>query len=433
MIEIIREEDWGHTQEKSLPKDIRQMGRTDIGDRIYVEDLAYHFLHPYDNPGEKTAYVLLGKFENYSGRQCTFVEAAIRLEEVSFEGELPLWNDNTWAYIYKQLKREYDSMVIVGWAMDIKGQQANMTARMEALHQNNFGGTHQILFLMDSLEGEEAFYGSRNGRMSRREGFYIYYDKNQCANLPPITKHEERLPESTMSEADNEWEKQAQERAVRKNNLEKELQPATEEKVRGEKWYKGENSRMRGGNYRKQVIEREERKGAPSYASSFVLLAVICVLGFAAYTNHRKMQAMEETLARMNGGAAMATEQTETGAVNVETVAGNVTKQEESESQPSETTTTETGTSAGGDLNQIIVESETVSQSSATGSEAEPAMTEAQTYLAQGYYMVQKGDTLVSICKKIYQTTAMMDQLCEVNDIEDQDSIYAGQKLILPN
>ena len=139
MIEIIREEDWEHTQEKALPKDIRQMGRPDIGDRIYVEDMAYHFLHPYDNPDEKTAYVLLGRFQNYSGRQCTFVEAAIRLEEVSFDGDMPLWNDNTWAYIYKQLKREYDSMVIVGWAMDIKGQQAGMTDRIETLHQNNFG------------------------------------------------------------------------------------------------------------------------------------------------------------------------------------------------------------------------------------------------------------------------------------------------------
>lgn len=60
-------------------------------------------------------------------------------------------------------------------------------------------------------------------------------------------------------------------------------------------------------------------------------------------------------------------------------------------------------------------------------------MTEAQSYLDQGYYIVQKGDSLVGICKRIYQTTALMDKLCEVNGIEDADSIYAGQKLLLPN
>lgn len=65
--------------------------------------------------------------------------------------------------------------------------------------------------------------------------------------------------------------------------------------------------------------------------------------------------------------------------------------------------------------------------------EATTVLTEAQTYLNQGYYVVQKGDSLVGICKKIYQTTAMMDKLCEVNGIDNQDEIYAGQKLILPN
>lgn len=489
MIEIIREEEWEHTQEKSLPKDIRQMGRPDIGDRIYVEDQVYHFLHPYDNPDEKTAYVLLGRFENYSGRQCTFVEAAVRLDEVAFEGELPLWNDNTWAYIYKQLKREYDSMIIVGWAMDIKGQLAGMTPRIEALHQSNFGGAHQVLFLMDSLEKEEAFYGIRSGRMSRREGFYIYYDKNQQAG------HRQSIPEeipeeSAVPEEENEWERQAEERAARKSTAEKEKQSEQEERPKREKWIKGEfgerffreNSPAQSGNYRKQVIAQEERRGASSYGTTLVLLAVVCVLGIAAYTNNQKMNAMEATLAQMNGGGTMATERTESqepDGVIVETVEGNVTKQENtSEEQTaendtvtngeesaqtngsgavtenaatsvtgtttadgnavangSEATTTEgtgtpnpeTGTDAAGTTDQ------TAGIGSGTATAADPAMTEAQTYLAQGYYIVQKGDTLVSICKKIYQTTAMMDKLCDTNDIEDQDAIYAGQKLILPN
>ena len=46
---------------------------------------------------------------------------------------------------------------------------------------------------------------------------------------------------------------------------------------------------------------------------------------------------------------------------------------------------------------------------------------------------VQKGDSLVGICRKIYQTTAMMDKVCEANGIDDPDAIYAGQYLTLPN
>ena len=49
--------------------------------------------------------------------------------------------------------------MIVGWALDIKGQLPNMTAHLEALHQRNFGGKRQILFLMDSLECEVVLTG----------------------------------------------------------------------------------------------------------------------------------------------------------------------------------------------------------------------------------------------------------------------------------
>ena len=58
---------------------------------------------------------------------------------------------------------------------------------------------------------------------------------------------------------------------------------------------------------------------------------------------------------------------------------------------------------------------------------------ESQTYLKQGYYVVQQGDNLAAICRKIYQTTAMMDKVCEANGIDDPDAIYAGQYLTLPN
>ena len=61
------------------------------------------------------------------------------------------------------------------------------------------------------------------------------------------------------------------------------------------------------------------------------------------------------------------------------------------------------------------------------------AMSESDIYLQQGYYVVQSGDNLAGICRKIYHTTAMMNALCVANDIEDPDAIFAGQKLLLPN
>ncbi len=44
-------------------------------------------------------------------------------------------------------------------------------------------------------------------------------------------------------------------------------------------------------------------------------------------------------------------------------------------------------------------------------------------------YTIQKGDTLWNLAKK-YKTT--IDTLVKLNDIEDPDSIYAGDKIMIP-
>ena len=568
MIEIIRQENAGGSYApRELPKEIKQIGSPDIGDRIYVEDGAYQALHPFDSLEEKRAYVLLGKFENCSGRQCVFVEAVIPLLEMSFDGELPLWNDHTWAYIYKQLKREYDSMVIVGWAMDIKGQLPNMTVRLENLHLNHFGGAHQTLFLMDSLEREEAFYSNRNGHLYRREGFYIYYDKERAKARSRAHRAAEKTEENACvydvqsgfagsihiesgMQEEQAAEKSAEklygsgvsfEERMRMDEPEQEKsgdglhgsgmsfeermrmdEPESKEKQAlsgrwiGEEEISGkkEGTELRG-EYRKRVVEEEETKRTPSYASTLLLAMVVCALGVTAYLNHEKMSAMEETLAQMRQTQTVSTEEeaeqtkgTELGEmpdVEVENVAGNVEKQDETvagadgavtsvstdaagagaangvgtsvntadtagsagpagnaagasgSAAPDGTGTagdTAAGVSGGTASDGAAASDGTASDSGAagsadtagaldgasgTGTEASgntsetAATTEAQTYLKQGYYVVQKGDSLVGICRKIYQTTAMMDKLCEVNGIEDEDAIYAGQYLTLPN
>lgn len=545
MIEIIREEDWEHTSEKkALPKDIKQIGRPDIGDRIYVEDHVYQFLHPYDSQNEKTAYVLLGRFENYAGRQCTFVEAAIRLEEMNFEGELPLWNDQTWAYIYKKLKKEYESMVIVGWAMDIKGQLPNMTVRIEGMHQNNFGGVHQVLFLMDTLENEEAFYGSRSGHLYRREGFYIYYNKHipdqlnstmqqlkeeqekmipyrdeeypfagenphgvidsfieerlQNEGFPLMKEGLQGVPVFRNDTGKNETAQAAGESgdedpAVSGKGQENEDRPLFEDALKfgeskplGEE-FSSDDDTVRVGTYRKKIMEKEDKQRTPSYAYSLLLAVIVCVLGITAFQNYQKMNTLEAALAQMKGGQPAGADQkqkTEQGDVNIETVSGNIKKQNEDqasdekkdkeakqepervgtekqegvqsqsaedtkpaeEAKPAEDTKPvqepekeETGQQQDQAADKAKTDQQTNGAKSSetakkdqTEQKDKPVSAEANTYLEQGYYIVQKGENLAGICRKIYQTTAVMDKLCELNDIEDKDSIFAGQYLKLP-
>lgn len=449
MIEIIREESWDSTQEKKgLPKNIKQIGTPDIGDRIYIENKTYQYLHPYHCLTEKLAYVLLGRFEDYGGRKCTFVEAAIFLEKMEFDGGLPVWNDDTWAYLYRELNHEYDDMVIVGWALDIKGQLPNLTAPLEKLHRTYFGGTRQILYLMDSLEGEEYFYGLKNGYLHRREGYYIYFDQTIPTRLNEAMdslRREEAETEKRSQYQDTEPERKREQITGQRENL-----PENENHQEG----------YRNVSYREYLREQAGKKEArPAYASTILLAAVVIALGLAAFQNYRKMNAMEETLAQMNTAKAVVetetTEDTEHYGIKVENINGSVTPESEENGQltddadevaqngeavqPTETGEILTGevTAESGNDGQSIESQNTETAETQTEETAAAAGqtsgTAEQSYLAQGYYIVQEGDSLVGICKKVYQTTAMMDKLCEVNGIENPDAIYAGQYLTLPN
>ena len=436
MIEIIREESFDSEQEKrELPKNIRQIGSPDIGDRIYIENKVHEYMHPYDALQEKTVYVLLGRFENNLGRQCVFVEAAICLEEIAFEGECPVWSDDSWAYLYKKLKHAYDNMVIVGWAMDIRGQLPNLTVAIEKLHRTYFGGEHQILYLMDSLEKEDAFYSLKNGYLKRRAGYYIYYEQKQ-SDLSAVIE-----------------EKREKDTEIREEEYEKE----------------------RINSYRNYLQKKEQKtKLIPSYGLSILLFFVVCGLGFAAFQNHQKMNAMETALMQMNHAtAAEAETETEASAseenvtVKVESVEGNITPQDDTqtagqngmqtdvaqlpaESDAADSTQTAEQDNTTADTTLATAESVTTQSGAQTATEnntaqqsdtqtnnataqTSAASSEAAQYLSQGYYIVQKGDSLVGICRKVYNTTAMMDKLCETNGIENPDAIYEGQYLTLPN
>lgn len=47
------------------------------------------------------------------------------------------------------------------------------------------------------------------------------------------------------------------------------------------------------------------------------------------------------------------------------------------------------------------------------------------------YYIIQPGDTMVSICMKQFQSLEKMDDILKLNHIEDKDKIVAGQKIKL--
>lgn len=512
MIEIVQQTTKTEDKlENKLPKNIRQIGNPEKDFRIYMEDYVYTYLHPAQINGMETGMlprllILLGEINHFSNRSCAFVSGALQVEDKEYPDMLPELNDRTWRQIHREMQQYFQNCEIVGWVLDIPGNTLEITVEMEEMHRRNFVSQYQFFFLMDSKEREEAFYTWKSGRLTRKEGYFIYYEKNPQMQEYMISRREALFGEQKKPE---------------------------------------EVSDRAASNYRKMMMEKKEnvskqRTGILSYLTSILTILVLCTVSVILLGNLRRMEDMEQTISVMSTVIESTEKDNPTNQVAVETISGNIlpieneassadleeekemqetkknanqtetdmqmgsdnnpetdkqmqtdnqsgsNKQTESdrelgnvkqtESQPESGKQTETGSqlqsgeqtetgsqpqsgeqtetsghpengkqsetgsqTGNGKQSETDSQQETNAQSSKSKKNKKPKKdaseetpSEADIYRAQGYYIVQEGDSLRQICYKIYKTYTMMDALCKANKIDNQDFIYSGQKIILP-
>lgn len=181
-------------------KNIRQIGTPSEDNKIYMEDHVYRRLHQ-DDFRECHVYVFMGHTECKDG-YATFIEGVIPVTKMIFEQNLPIWTNQAWSEVFHKIRECYEDSIIVGWAIDIKGFAPKMTEKLEQIHREEFGGVHQMLLLMDSLEQEECFYVRKQNHLCRQTGFYIYYNLKRKEEKPSVEVEVARhLPiEQYMSE-----------------------------------------------------------------------------------------------------------------------------------------------------------------------------------------------------------------------------------------
>lgn len=432
MIEIIQEENWDGVQERrSLPRNVKQMGTPDSGERIYIENDAYQKMHPYGKCPEKLVYVLMGRFDKVTENDCTFIEDAIEMPEIEFQGNLPVWTDESWGCLYRKLCPEHDKMVIVGWAVDICGQFPGMTAQLEYIHHNYFGGTHQVLMLLDTLEREEVFYSNKNGYLKRRTGFYI------CNNGVLLHKEEKRNESKTKEHSEN--------RVGTVYDEDVRCQADEEEFRRQENYREYLNNRRAEMNSFRMPPQKQGIS-----MSTILLLLVVGALGYSTWQNQKKADEMQQTLAQMTsiqtevqkdwGDEHVNGESSDETIVRVEEIIGSVipdTSQsvvETNDEQQSLLNEQDNNISTQIPLETTQIPSTQMQETEVVEEQkvSTEVLAETNIYLQQGYYIVQSGDSLAGICQKIYHTSAMLEQICKLNAIENPDAIYAGQYLKLP-
>ena len=167
MIEIVTDKD------RNL-KNLKQIGTPKDEDKIYIENFAYARMKE-DSYKEKRVFVLMGHTERMQGKYATFIEAVIPVRAIEFVAGAPRWNNTIWNDVFREIKRLYEDMIIVGWALDLKGMPLKLTPELSRQHREYFGGAHQLMMLLDTIEQDETFFVYKENKLVPKDGFYIYH------------------------------------------------------------------------------------------------------------------------------------------------------------------------------------------------------------------------------------------------------------------
>lgn len=405
-----------------MPKNIRQIGKSSSSKKIYVEDYVMTYIKQL--PGEDYSAccvaVLVGQYVKSTQGRCIFISGAVLVENIDIASGIIFTNEH-WTAIYESIKKYFADAEIVGWFLGGPGYLLEDKERVLKAHIDNFAGQDKTLLTFDNMEKEEAFYFYENGQLSKQEGFYIYYEKNEEMQNYMIESRESPSEEEHFDD-----------------RVSRDIRTLLQSK--------------KSSNENKSTSHLV-------YAAGTLLAVIILVVGAAILSNYDQMKNMQITLdtlsdnikqvesvflknaqdtssidkneqsSDVNKGAAVDNILEAEGSLYVEVVPGEVmplpsteNKDNSKEEAQANSVTQEQGneSSANNDEEDDIEES-SGGQDIETNASAEVK-----------YYTVKAGDSLAGISYKLYKSANYISVIKKLNNIEDEDMIYIGQRLILP-
>ncbi len=280
----------------------------------------------------------------------------------------PTFTQELWKQLLAEKGKYFNSLDVVGWYVDLPQSNHNVQMDLLKIQVEQFGKQNQICFQKERQEGESGFWRCENGTWQREEGYAIYYEKNE--------------------------------------NLEAYFM---EHKVKLMQLDENGEAKQKGGMFRLALGENKGRalwSGRIAKAGGMVATIAFVVMAVTVLQQKGELDELSKTVSTLAGQNE---QENESGKdVVVEEVKGEVT------------TTLEEQTTA-------------QAQKETKNKDTEEEKTETEQVNASvSYYTVKEGETLFQICMKIYNDSDMLEKLREANNLDEDYSIYEGQKLILP-
>ncbi len=370
--------------EQQLPKNIRQIGSPVGHTKVYIEDYVITFLNALamDRNTFVRGAILFGEKKNISNDTVIFIRGAIEGQNLELDLDEAVFDDAVWREIYQQKDRFFPDLEVMGWALSRMGFSVRLNDKIKKTHFENFPGEGKVLYMVDHLEQEDAFYVYRGQDLARQSGYYIYYERNPMMQ-DYLVERNQKIREAESYE--NMLEAQRDEKVIRQ--------------------FREKISKKAKANNRRGVIRK---------ATSVAAAAMVVMVGGTMYYYAKSDPSMD--LKDMVRGA-------------VETMGDGISQQisDDEEDQIPATLETEEDTTS--------QETETTAEKASSETKETEVTTEAsaaQSSASSQTYVVRKGDTLVSISVRRYGTQKKVQQIKQMNNIEDGDRIYPGQKLLMP-
>lgn len=371
------------------PKNIKQIGDVSSNRKIYIEDYAFTYINSvaYQTPEDEQAGVLLGEVQKSDEEKCLFIKGVIRAKTPENETKQGIvFNEKIWEKIYAEIEKFFPDLEVVGWFAAMPGITQERFLYLKKLHMDNFSGGMKTMYLVNTCDKEENFYLYENGELKKQKGYVCFYERNYEMQEYMLEKRERKPIESPE-----------------KDKVMKSIRSIIQEK---------------------EEMRQRRKNSVFLYGISSFMAVVVLVIGINLLNSYEKMKKFDKSLSNIALEISNISEkeksiQTSDNSVSVNKISGDVYPTEaETESTESRITQSQT--------------EQAQTEQAQTEKQAEPAEMVKEADAAQTTYIVKKGDTIMSICKKYYGNTEKLNEIIAVNNIEDADKLYIGQEIKLP-
>ncbi len=370
--------------ERQFPKNVKQIGNVSDSPRIYVEDYVETFLNQLEEQGREvtiTAF-LLGEKVQIEGEEFIFVTGALQVKDSISEEINPVITKEELETAKVESREYFHEMDIIGWFQTVPDRPLALSREMAKAHEKLLPEKNSLLILKG--QEEELYFAYKFKELMEIGGHYIFYEKNP--DMQSYMIRERRQIGVTPSEV-------VEDRAA-----------------------KDFRSTIKG----RMEVREQRRESRYVYLTSVLLVVIVLAIGISTMNNYDKMNSVQnsiETLSSNMGANGSSGNNAQQDAQNSD---------EQSDQQIAEQT-------GQGDQGESVGGTDEASQETNGGTTPDPSTIQEELQGAsEEYYVVQKGDTLDLISKKLYGTTSETDAICRMNGLKDGNLIFIGQKLLLP-